>query len=52
VWAINPAARSVEVYLRDQRDPVMVLYESDTLSGEDLLPGFSLPVKSLFALSQ
>jgi Uma2 family endonuclease len=52
VWAINPAARRVEVYHPDQPDPVKVLDESDTLSGEDLLPGFSLPVKSLFALSQ
>jgi Uma2 family endonuclease len=52
VWAINPAARKVEVYHLDQPDPVEVLDENAILSGEDLLPGFTLPVKTLFPLSQ
>ncbi len=51
VWAINPSNRTVEVYHPDQPDPVEVLDDSATLSGEDLLQGFSLPVKALFALS-
>lgn len=48
VWAINPAAKKVEVYHPDQVEPVQTLGIEDTLSGEDVIPGFTLPVKTLF----
>jgi Uma2 family endonuclease len=48
VWAINPATRQVEVYHPDRVDPVQILGIEDILSGEDVIPGFTLPVKTLF----
>ncbi|MBN9392954.1 MAG: Uma2 family endonuclease [Chloroflexi bacterium] len=48
VWAINPATQKVEVYHSDQVDPVQILGIADTLSGEEVIPGFTLPVKTLF----
>jgi Uma2 family endonuclease len=48
VWAINPPARKVEVYHPYQVEPVQILGLDDELSGEDVIPGFTLPVKALF----
>lgn len=48
VWAINPATQKVEVYHPDRVDPVQTLGVGDELSGEDVLPGFKMPVKALF----
>ena len=48
VWAINPPARTVEVYHPNQTGPVQVLRINDELSGEDVIPGFTMPVKALF----
>jgi Uma2 family endonuclease len=48
VWAINPPARTVEVYHPNQTGPVQVLGINDELSGEDVIPGFTMPVKALF----
>lgn len=48
VWAINPPARTVEVYHPNQTGPVQVLGIDDELSGEDVIPGFTMPVKALF----
>ena len=48
VWAINPANRSVEVYHPGQVSPVQVLGEDGELSGEDVIPGFTMPVRALF----
>jgi Uma2 family endonuclease len=48
VWAINPPARTVEVYHPDQTGPVQVLGVSEELSGEDVIPGFTMAVKALF----
>jgi Uma2 family endonuclease len=48
VWAINPATKTVEVYHPDRVDPVQVLGIGDELSGEDVIPGFKMPVKALF----
>lgn len=50
VWAVNPSNRTVEVFHPDQPDPVQILDDTGILSGEDVLPGFKLPVKSLFPL--
>ena len=46
VWVLNPEDTTVTRY-RTDREPV-VLNEDDTLNGEDLLPGFSVPVWQLF----
>jgi Uma2 family endonuclease len=48
VWAINPATRQVEVYHPNYVEPEQTLGIEDTLSGEDVIPGFTLPVKTLF----
>src|SRR5687768_8469924 len=47
VWLVNPTTRTVVVF-RSERDPV-TLGESDTLDGDDVLPGFSVPVTEIFA---
>lgn len=48
VWAINPPARTVEVYHPGQVGPVQVLGVNEELSGEDVIPGFTMAVKALF----
>jgi Uma2 family endonuclease len=47
LWIVDPAMQTVTVY----RSPVelRVLTTADTLSGEDVIPGFSCPVAELFA---
>ncbi len=47
VWVIDPEERTVTVYRTP--DEGRVLHESATLSGEDMLPGFSCRVAELFA---
>jgi len=47
VWVVDPERSEVRVYRGD--GSVAVLHESDSLNGEDLLPGFSCPVRELFA---
>jgi Uma2 family endonuclease len=46
VWWAYPDRRRVEVYR--QGELVATLYEGDVLDGEDVLPGFSLPVAVIF----
>jgi Uma2 family endonuclease len=46
-WFIDPATRSVSVY-HSPGDPTRVLTESDTLDGEQVVPGFTMPVADLF----
>ena len=46
VWVVDPSSRSVRVYrtlLQSRR-----VEEGDLLEEEDVLPGFSVPVKTLF----
>jgi Uma2 family endonuclease len=47
VWLVDPISRTVSVY----HDPsnVRVLTDKDNISGNDLLPGFSLPAAEFFA---
>jgi Uma2 family endonuclease len=45
VWIVDPEDRSVSVYRPGQ--PTRILGESETLSGEDVLPGFSCVVGDL-----
>lgn len=47
LWSIDPRSRTVEVYRA--ADDVRRLGGSDSLDGEDVLPGFSLPLNGLFA---
>ncbi|HVU12757.1 MAG TPA: Uma2 family endonuclease [Phototrophicaceae bacterium] len=47
VWLVLPSKRLVEIY-RANGD-MDVLRETETLDGEDVLPGFKLPVADIFA---
>jgi len=48
VWVVDPPREQVVVYRAD--GTVSVLIMGETLSGEELLPGFVLPLQELFAL--
>ncbi|NJP10954.1 MAG: Uma2 family endonuclease [Leptolyngbyaceae cyanobacterium RU_5_1] len=45
-WLIDPKTRRVEIYRPNQ--PVEVLENPGTLSGEDVLPGFVLDLSAIF----
>lgn len=47
VWVVDPVQQTVRVYRPDQ--PVRVLRAEDTLSGEEVLPGFECKVSEIFA---
>jgi Uma2 family endonuclease len=47
VWIIDPDARIVHVYTSP--DDWTILEETDTLTGGEILPGFKLPLRQLFA---
>jgi Uma2 family endonuclease len=47
VWVLDAEDRGVSVYRSQQQGKF--LGENDTLSGEDILPGFSCKVAELFA---
>lgn len=47
VWEIDPVSRTVVVYTKP--DKGRTLTEADTLDGGDVLPGFTLPVRDVFA---
>jgi Uma2 family endonuclease len=47
VWFVDPVARIVTVYTSP--DQATVLNEDQTLDGGNVLPGFSLPLRQLFA---
>jgi Uma2 family endonuclease len=47
VWVVDPEMATVTVY--PGRDRIVVLGRSDTLSGGDVLPGFSVLVGEIFA---
>jgi Uma2 family endonuclease len=46
VWLVDPKSRTVTAYR--SRTEIMVLGTSDTLTGGDVLPGFSLPLNEIF----
>jgi Uma2 family endonuclease len=48
VWVLDPPARSVTIH-RPGAETRAVRYDQ-TLEGEDVLPGFRLPLKAFFAL--
>lgn len=47
VWAIDPHSRTATVYHSD--GSARLLREGDTLDGEDIVPGFRLPLAELFS---
>ena len=47
VWLIDPSARTVTVFRPDAA--LKLLGEDDILDGNDVLPGFSVPVAEIFA---
>jgi len=49
-WVVFPRQRTIDVY-RANGDKI-ILTENDILSGEEVLPGFSVPVSSIFARIQ
>lgn len=46
-WIVDPPTRSVAVYDAPAK-PTRILLESESLDGQDVLPGLSLPVAELF----
>ena len=48
VWVVDPPRESVVVYRAD--GSVTVLRVADTLTGDDVLPGFALPLQTLFVV--
>jgi Uma2 family endonuclease len=49
VWLIDPETQTVTVY--KSLNEVYILLLEDVLTGEDVLPGFSLPLRQLFRQS-
>ena len=47
VWVLDPVAKSVTVYRSD--NDIEILTHETTLTGEDVVPGFTCPVAQLFA---
>ena len=47
IWLVDPLRKKVTVH-RAGKDQQSILGEEATLTGDDLLPGSSIPVKSLF----
>ena len=47
VWIVDPGKRTITTYRNSK--PIAALNETDVLSGEDVLPGFSFPVAEIFA---
>jgi Uma2 family endonuclease len=47
IWFVDPERKTVMLFHPDIA-PIM-LREGDTLEGEDILPGFSIPVAEIFA---
>ncbi len=48
VWVVDPKTKTVTVYGADRR--AVMLTSSESISGGDLLPGFSVPVAGVFAM--
>lgn len=46
VWLVDPTRRVVEVWRPNQ--PVRILTDADTLSGEEILPDFEIPVREIW----
>lgn len=47
VWLVSPPDQTVMIYRNEQRS--RILHVGDLLEGEDVIPGFTMPVAALFA---
>src|SRR5437588_66928 len=47
-WIVDPKTRTVEVYTSAEK-PDVILSEDGTLTGGDVLPGFTLELRGVFA---
>lgn len=50
VWVIHPVIQAIDVYRLQDGLKLQRLLVQDDLDGEDVIPGFRLPVKRLFEL--
>jgi Uma2 family endonuclease len=48
VWVADPVAETITVYSNDAQS--LVLRSEDILDGGAILPGFSIPVREIFAM--
>ncbi len=46
IWIINPVARNIRIFRPGQR--IEELIDGDQLTGDDIVPGFSVPISELF----
>jgi len=46
VWVVDPETRQAHVFRPGK--PVAILEAHEALSGEDVLPGFTLPLAEIF----
>jgi len=49
VWVLWPARKQIDVWRSGGGAPAITLDSTDSLDGEDLIPGFSFPVSAIFA---
>jgi Uma2 family endonuclease len=47
VWVVDPETRTATVHRAGSE--IAILEETGTLSGDEVLPGFSMPVAEVFA---
>lgn len=47
VWLVSPECRTVTVFR--SRDDIAIVDELDVLDGGDVVPGWKLPVRDIFA---
>ena len=50
VWTIYPSLKHIDIHRQSNRSQTETLGIDDTLSGETVLEGFTLPVKEIFAV--
>jgi len=52
IWVVNPDTRTVRIHRprNAQPGPISMLHESDTIDGEEVLPGFSCKVSEFFEI--
>jgi len=50
IWIVNPETRTVKVFRAD--GSIVELQENDDPSGENVIPGFSVVIRDIFALAE
>lgn len=48
IWFIYPKSRTAEVFKNNSIEPARILEASESLDGEDVLPGFNVVINELF----